>query len=440
MQTPLRSFRRLLAVAAATCSVALGGCLLPQAYRVTPAAGGAGLQVEAPNVYRTSEGLRSVLYFPDRGPSAKCPLRAEAGGIVARGVGAARGGRVVTAIRFDAGEAVFATPAALQAALGQWWADEATKSFRQCYELSQEASVRRSLLAQRPQSAAELLDAQFAFDAGRDPKRLRTIFLRPGMRICATDVAPEDDTRTPRYWIAQAPSCTRIAGAPDGGLLFDPVAGRFDSLTMPSINYGLDEKGDAHRVASWSEIRRPIAGPHAWLVVFPQCPRCMPTTYDSSPPPYHDVPLLVGIRLDAGEGATPSELVELTSPAPGLPSLRIATVCAKSNVLCYRFGERAMFTVEFTVFVNGAAQDVAIGTTLGDIAAMVSPDLFSRELVSPAGWASGVDEAARSRARLNLSRLKMQRVFDGRLAPVDLSRAGADAYALPLQPGDRLNW
>lgn len=433
------SLRCLLTAALAVVSLGLAGCLLPQPYRVSSAGATTPpqLRIEGPNVYRTSGGVVSILYFPAVVTDGSCQIRAGAGGLLARRAQAQRGGRTVTAVRFEDRGGTFASRAALSAAIDEWWLSPDTTQFRDCFNLDQ-ASVRRSLLAQRPQSAAELLDAQFAFDGGADTQRLRTVLLRPGMRICATDGIPEENDRSPRYYQPLSANCTRLVGAPEGGVLFDPVAGRFGGLTHPNHGYQA-----IHRVASWGEIQRPQRDPHLWALVLPQCPQCLPVSYEvadpDNPEPDYKYPLLVGIRLDK-EGSSPPEVPDLLGSSTKLPHRRVEGLCAKDRVICYRFGSRTTFTTDFPVYVNGAAQDVGVGTTIGDMAAIASPDLFSQTLFSPAAIASTIDEAARDRVHLGLSRLKMQRVIDGRLVNVDLSAAGVAAYALPLQPGDRLTW
>jgi hypothetical protein len=137
------------------------------------------------------------------------------------------------------------------------------------------------------------------------------------------------------------------------------------------------------------------------------------------------------------EGTRPGQLDAFLKAAQSNHGKAVSALCSSAQVVCYTFGERAILGASFLVFVNGAAIEVAVGTTVGDMAAAVAPDLSSPDLIAPP---PGVDRAAGERVRTNLSRLRMQRVFDGLMASVDLSDAGEKAYNLRLQPGDRLSW
>ena len=422
-------FRAGLTGSLIAASLALTGCLSPQPYRVSQTQG--GLRVDTPNSYVNSTGRQSLLYYPGA-IKRRCAKRSAGETFIVRLVPTWREGREVSAIQFESNPRAFTSVRNLNAALDAWFEDPRSAKFIECYKLSQN-SVRRSLLAQRPQLASEILDFQFAFDAGADTQRLRTILLRPGVRVCASDVAPIDRNLS---WRALGSTCARLVGAPNGGILFDATAGRYTGLASP-VHNGAQDNGTPYRIASFSEIQRTNGHPHAWVLVYPET--LLEKYSDSTDPTIVEIPLLVGFELGKEE-STSALLETFLQTSTDLATDRLNDICKDATVICYTFGERVLFTVDFVVLVNGSPMDVGIGATVGDIAAVVAPDLFARDLLSPAAQASEIDQAARARAELNLSRLKMSRVFDGRLAPIDFSQAGASAYSLPLQPGDRLTW
>lgn len=412
----------------------LAGCVGPQSYRVTSQGG--ELWIETPYSFRESQNSVSLAYFSSQ-PVASCPLYARAGTLTARWANVMRAGHSAAALLFNGPEATVKDEKQLLAALDAWWGDTHTAAFRACHRLDQ-ASVRRSLLAQRPQSASGLLKSQFALDyppEGQEKNRGITLLLRPGMRLCANDVA--SNGRKDTEWRVGGASCARVVRAPEGGAIFDPVFGRFNGL-----GHNVHHK-ETVQVSSWSEIERPCyvssggnacARAHTWMLIYPEE---IPGHFeDPSRTPSQDRwPILAGIAMSEGE--FPEVLREFLKPGSLTHADRLEAFCHDDRVVCYRFGVRAAFTVDFVVFVNGAPFDVAVGSTVGDIAATIAPDLFSTELIAPA---SAADPSAHERAMVNISRLKMSRVFDGYVVPVDFSNAGVDAYKMPLQPGDRLIW
>lgn len=412
----------------------LSGCVGPQPFRVS--AQRDGVLIETPYSYRESKDHVAVAYFPQE-PSAACPLYAGTEQLKARWAEVYRGGHRVMAILFSGPETVFRHEDDLIKAFDGWWKDSNTEHFRRCYRLRQD-SVHRALVVQRPQTGAELLKSMFALDRTTESETGpgATLLLQPGMRVCANDVASAG--RGDLEWRAGGASCARVVRAPDGGAMFDPVVG---------LQNGLTSNKHTHKqtvaVSSWSEIQRPCVSPesdktcpgraHAWLLIYP---RSLPDHFALATPGPEHLPILAGIAIP--EGATPDALGKLIqAPSTASHAGWLSDLCENEQVICYRFGARAVFTVDFVVFVNGAPVSLAVGSKLGDVAAMVAPDVFSADLGAPPFAA---DPETRERALLNLSRLKMSRVFDGQLVTVDLSQAGAEAYKLPLQPGDRLTW
>lgn len=432
LRKSLRRLRRLSStpVLLITATLGLTGCLTPQPYAVT--ATSTGLRISTPYSYTNDNGRASIAYFPQR-QTAECYFSARVNlstmGQPADIFGASgrpgwRGGKLATAVLFEGSESRFATADTLDAALTKWWESDETASFRNCFSLDK-PSVRRALLAQRTQTSNEILQSEFAFDGLKHgPKWATTLLLRPGVRVCATDVGTSP--RKAREWTIGGHTCTRVVRAPNGGTYFDPVIGAFNGLTVEGHQHK-----HVYRVASWAEISRPALGAYLWVLVNPIN---LPLYGDESPAD-SEVPIVAGIAMS--EGTVPAALLNLLKTQPTDHVHRIKNLCGSDGVICYKFGERSTFTVDFKVFANGTGLDVPVGATLGDLAAVVAPDIFAPELMTPAE----IDDPAwNERARLNLSRLTMQRVFDGRLVTVDLSRAGAKAYDLHLQPGDRFKW
>jgi hypothetical protein len=411
--------RVLLSACLLTVLLALSGCVGPQAYRVSSNNG--ELWIQTPYSYAEANGFVSLLYFP--GDTEACPGTATVGDLTVRAGQAVRAGRSVVAVRFTVPYDTLRNDKALEDALTQWWGSEKTKTLRTCYRLDQ-ASVARSLIAQRPKSEQELFKSQFIF-APNDPLTpARALLLRPGLRVCASDVASDD--REKAAWVTAGTTCARVTRAPEGGAWFEPMFGR---LQMSKAAHAY---GQTYRIGSWAEIQRPSLAPHLWLLIYPVE---LPANYESDHPHLSKLPVLAGIAMS--EGTRPGQLDAFLKAAQSNHGKAVSALCSSAQVVCYTFGERAILGASFLVFVNGAAIEVAVGTTVGDMAAAVAPDLSSPDLIAPP---PGVDRAAGERVRTNLSRLRMQRVFDGLMASVDLSDAGEKAYNLRLQPGDRLSW
>ena len=148
----------------------------------------------------------------------------------------------------------FASSDALSKAWSEWWDHEGAWATRDCLGPDAKEAVRRTLLSQRPRRSAEALEAQFGFHPRKviaeTVESRRAVVLRPGTKVCATDVAPTGGNTA--FRASGGDICTSMVDGPRGGALFDAAAGRIVGITSP----GDWEPGKLHSVTSWSEVPR----------------------------------------------------------------------------------------------------------------------------------------------------------------------------------------
>jgi len=414
----------------------LAGCATaPGAFRVLPvnsARGNFTPEVFSPESFTPSSDLVSVIFpLGDRGRG--CPKSADVGGLSVRRASLGLGGVGGTsALVFTLPKAAARDDGALTRALLAFW--DSAASFRQCYGLDgagHRERLFRWVRLHRPLSPAALLDEAFGIPSN-DVHNLRTVQLRAGMRLCASDVV--NDSRPTGNWAAMGESCTRIAAGPGDGVLVDATLARYNSLSSTAAAYGV-----VYKVASWGEIAAPNRDPLLMFVVYPQS---LPEEWKNAPADPVRQPLVVGVKL--APDTDMKAIAELLRPPPGNPSdsaeERLSSICQMSFAVCYKFGERGMISISVPVFLNGTPLDVPVGTTLTDVAAMMRPDLSSSNSLVAMMLGGTEDGPDAGRLSVSMKRLRMYRSIDGALRRVDLSKAGPRAGRMPLLPGDRLTW
>ena len=409
----------------------LVGCVMtPKTFRVASA--GSNIEALSPESFIASPGRVSVIYWLDNGGRG-CPKDIKIGQLsVKRAAIRRRGVTRSAAMVFTLPDTYVSDDNSLTKALAAFW--DNGSSFRKCYGL--DGDVHRERLFRwvrlhRPLSPVALLDEAFGIPAN-DLHDLRTVQLRAGMRLCASDVV--NDSRSRGAWVAMGESCTRVVNGLKGGVGLDATTARFASLNSPVPAYRV-----FYKVASWGEVASPNSDPLLLFVVYP---RSLPTKWTVTPPAPIRQPILVGVKLafDTNIGA----IADLLRPPPGVPSdsadRRLDTLCQMPDAICYQFGERGMINVSIPVVLNGSPLDLPVGATLADVAAMMRPDISSPNTLTARKLATDDKDANRQELTRSIKRLRMYRSLDGALRRVDLSKAGAMVGSLPLLPGDRLAW
>lgn len=105
-------------------------------------------------------------------------------------------------------------------------------------------------------------------------------------------------------------------------------------------------------------------------------------------------------------GANSTEKLEQLSSQLSHPE----TVCSENSTHCTVFPEACSVSIEMRIVVNGKAQMVIWGSSLGAVV-------------------TG-----------NPQHLEMKRLYAGRLIPVEINVNDSDAMRLPLLPGDHVAW
>ncbi|MEJ1935485.1 hypothetical protein WDZ92_35250, partial [Nostoc sp. NIES-2111] len=109
-----------------------------------------------------------------------------------------------------------------------------------------------------------------------------------------------------------------------------------------------------------------------------------------------------------------------------------------AEVVCVRFGDRATYTVDIPIWLDGQAFDAPVGSTLGSVVAMQAPDFLSGELLGPTAVRTSNQPAANFRLMRAVKHLRVLRWFEGRRVQVIID--GPETFDLPLQPGDEITW
>ena len=414
----------------------LAGCATtPDAFRVLPVNSGEGNftpEVFSPESFTPSPDQVSVIFrLGDRGRG--CPKSVEVGGLSVRRASLGLGGMGGTsALVLTLPKATARDDGALTRALSAFW--DSAASFRQCYGLDGAADRERLfrwVRLHRPLSPVALLDEAFGIPAS-DVHDLRTVQLRPGMRLCASDVV--NDSRPTGNWVAMGESCTRVLAGPGDGVVLDGTLARYNSLSSAAAAYGV-----VYKVASWGEVAAPNRDPLLMFVVYPQS---LPGEWKNASPDPVRQPLVVGVKL--APDTDMNAIAGLLRPPSGSPSdsaeERLSTICQMTVAVCYKFGERGIISTSVPIFLNGVPLDVPVGTTLADVAAMMRPDLSSPNTLVSTTLGGAEDGPDAGRLTSSMKRLRMYRSVDGALRRVDLSNAGPKAGRMPILPGDRLAW
>jgi hypothetical protein len=462
---------RTFVAAALSCAALLSGCVTaPPNYRVVHADADTGdLQNLDPPLLLLPPGtdLQTDVFSVDalRLPtwSLECGWKESPGAqgaLSARIVTEWHDGAAAQVFRVSGGRESFASPEALSKAWTEWWNRADNTAMRACLGEGSGPIVRSTLLNQRPRRSADAFEAHFGFHprkagpAGTFKVR-RAILLRPGMKVCASDAAPTTGNAkvAPLLRMSGGDTCASMVDDPRGGTLFDAAAGRIGGITDPADWAPGPPPADRptrYDVASWSEVPRDDQPRHYVLIY----PRRMPTFPTSVVQSAGQFPLILGVSARRPtslqialtcSAETYDEVANLCRGA--LKDLSCAKAVAGDDVpdddrpLCFRFGERGIISARFDVFVKGAAVEVPVGSTLGDLINRAAPGLASLEAIGAAAAArADADFVSREGLERTLRRVTLERWFGGRLVKVDHSQVGVGAVALPLMPGDRLSW
>lgn len=459
----------------ALCSLLVAGCVSPESYRILKV--GESFRIYQPNTRALNDSDSYSVDVLDVIPfNSDCRGPFEIDGLSARRVSLEFQGRTRRALRFThtskRGDDPVEDRKKLETALATWW-DEFGESNPQCFSPATRESVIRSVMSQRPMTPEEAIADWYG--PGPLPGGYRAILLRPGMRVCVSDVMPAGGeqlaldrlevpttrindalagteggptettealraaARSPIGFRLAGSSCARLAQGV-AGPTFDPVASR---LNPKLREHAGDDDNDGRRtINSWAEIEPVSWNRSVYLVIQPVG---MPTAppRPGNDPDYNLYSVLVIAKPDAQVLVSPR--IGPPQSFPAIEAVRQATLsqgvedmCNSQGAAlrCIRFGERGVFAVDFPVFVNGQQVDVPVGATVETVFSLVALDFLAQDL---GRGKIGPDEdpaAELRRARLRRE-LHMRRWFEGRQVPVVLD---ASAATLPLQPGDEIRW
>jgi hypothetical protein len=437
------------------CTFLVAGCVHPEAYRVVQE--GKVVTIYQPNTRALDNGdgfsvdVLNVIPF-----NSRCRRSFDSEGLTARRISVQVQGRTVRALRFTRKPPLSADPIEdrqqLETDLGNWWAEHGANNSK-CFSSNAKESVIRSVLSQRPMTP-EVAIAEW-YGPGPLPGAYRAVVLRPGMRVCVSTVMPADAEQVALVGMmapnaaAAAPegrslaqtglgyrfagsSCARLVEGISGPTL-DPVASRL----YPGLIASSDAPaGDGRRtINAWAEIE-PV--PWSQSVYMLLQPIDMPTVppRPGNDPDYGKYSILA-IAAPRDKSAS-SDSSPLAAVIAATRFDRVNDLCStKADVLrCIRFGERGVFSADFPVRVNGTLVDVPVGATLESVLSLTAPDMLAQDLIRGQVGADKDPAAGFRRARL-LRHLRMWRWFEGRRVPVLLDGPSA---ALPLQPGDEIQW
>lgn len=350
-----------------------------------------------------------------------------------------RDGQVVRGLRFSGTPDNFLNAATIRTAVQEWWSLSKNR-IAQCLPSGAQEWIIRSLSGQRPLTADAAIEWWYGPSVGSGT---RAVILRPGMRVCVTDIQADGQNAGRgdglSYALSGGPVCARL-GDSSLGLHFDPVAARF-TLPLSDPTWGAGT-GGSRRISSWPEMQRPYGAQTAYVLVYP---RNMVTSPQAQPDPAR-LPLILAVDRKASVEVSSEYGGPITYPAlegvlvASRTDTSITDLCSKdgSAVTCVRFGDRGVFTADFPVNVNDRSFDVPVGATLGMIAGATAPDFVSKDLYGVGDASLLQDVAASARQERTLGKLRLRRWFEGRRVDVQLdSRHAAD---FPLQPGDEIKW
>lgn len=430
--------RLVCALAAVAWLVGLSGCASsPSTYRVVDY-GNATQWLLPPGADAWSSGGRGAS-IPTRGFQIDLPLRNSACPYYAkfprdeRNVGAFRGEIVPltdgSVLRLKS-VGMFLDDTSLLAAWVAWW-EGARKDWPGECLADVRTQIEAMLVERRPLQFGEMLKLYYGFD-----DETRTVIIRPGTRVCVTDVPFRADLAGARF-SAAGENCATAMSDGHGGADFGPTSSVLFKFSR--LNTSTPE---VHAIASWAEI--PALTGHVFLLRYPETmpvsPKQLGTAQDA------EFPLLIAVDVaKAGavtramqcvkKGANTRQVGEFCGQAGfGASScgeaLPDGSALAGSRPKCFRFGERGVLTPYITVLLNGAPVSVPLGTTLGG----------AMERLSPPGRPSDQPTSKEQATPAAFARVRVTRMFEGRPVVVDLSGADVSSLQLLLLPGDGISW
>jgi hypothetical protein len=387
--------------------LALGGCAsAPSSFRIVPAEKAdakrplTNFLVLAPGVRAKDAGLYAM-DIPITSSPWHCPS-SEAGNAYFRARVLAAGFNAavlrVTSVRHE-------QEAQLRAAWANWSKSPQAEPIIQCLSAQDLAAIPDRLAAARPVNGEQSLESALGLSG------TRLISLAPGMTVCASDGFMRELTAD--GYSPTGPFCARVTDSPSAGQALDPIR-----HSIARISAGPDSGASfpIRSIASWAEV--PLdAAPREYVVRYPTA---LPP---AGHPPPEDVSLLVSLeaRLPfevrqaamsciANEGRF-TDFCE--SPIDQIPALCGNPVLAQMKVppMCYRFGERGVMNISIPVIINGAPADVEAGALVRDAATRLG-----RPTTTPPD---------------------MKRWYGTKQHTVEFE---AEAFDLPLLPGDKLSW
>lgn len=402
--------------ALAACAIIAAGCASsPTTFRVVPLiTESPGTQLKAyeilaPGVRRIQKGnaYRYVIDVVLAMPPGRCPAN-EAGDekFSARFL---RAGIDTALLRVTI--STRQTAAELRTAWDHWRMSDAGAQMAACLSEEDLKAIPDRVETARPVNGEESLEAVF----GLGPLS-PVVSLKPGMSVCASDAFMRNVSVD--AYVPSGLLCTRVARSPLGGAVLDPIRYSLINITNNSTDGATSAVA---KIASWAEVPRE-ANALQYLVRYPSG---LPKPAENIKP--HEVSLLVSLQ-DKMEPDVRRAAIQCIADATKVKDFCQVAVkelpdkCGNPQVQlnvkprCYRFGERGVMSVSMPVMINGAQADVDVGTLVGDAAARLG-----RASVEPP--------------------VIMMRWHQGHLHALEFKlKDKAQAFDLPLLPGDQLSW
>jgi hypothetical protein len=447
--------RLIWALTAIACLVSLAGCATsPSTYRVVAQVADDGKPAHwlLPPSADAWSSFRWIDSVPSRGFYIDLPLRQSACAYYAKfPEDAPKGGALQAelvpvpsgAVLRMKSTGTFLDDTSLRAAWFAWWAAAKDAWPGKCIGIDQ-AVMEQILVERRPLRFSELLRLYYGFE-----ESTRSVILRPGTTVCASDVPNRAAHATARF-SASGETCATLLSDGSGGAVFGPLA-----IPLGYISAIDTSKRIVHPIASWAELpHRNLVG-HQFILRYPKGlptnPNAMPLPTDLVGTNAGHVPLLIAVdtRVEGSVAramqcvrADDDDILDVCG-TKGFEASRCGGSISASDPLaelknrppkCFRFGERGVITPRITVTINGAPVEVLLGTTLGAALERLAPP-FPHALQPRLH-----DLVAQAAGQAAVSGIRVMRMFEGKPVAVDLSGAGASALGLALLPGDQLSW
>jgi hypothetical protein len=317
---------------------------------------------------------------------------------------------------------MFVEEAALRTAWRAWWKDAPT-GWHECLAADR-AALEERLVERRPLPFDKMLSLHYGFDDST-----RSVVIHPGTRVCAADVPYRAAGGTARF-SAAGETCATAMSDGHGGANFGPAASVLYKFSLLDVS-----KLRVHAIAGWAEI--PALQGHLFLLHYP---KKMPASPVATGVMDTDYPLLIAVDAAADRDVVSRALQCVQGDEQDLADFcgdkrfdmrRCGTPAdsplRKSRPYCFRFGERGVLTPQVTILLNGTPVDVPLGTTLGGALERLTPP-------------DRGNERLRNTLTQALSAARLQRMFRGRPAAMDVTGAGPAALQLLLLPGDQIAW